>query len=190
LRFASTFASRRPRPRAVLRRELDGDEPPPEFERGHRRRAASGEGVKHDVVGLRECADEPPHGGDRLFGRVPPVAAVLPREHVGDGSLRERRPPFGEKISALVAVFEEPAAGVRAVGLRPDNLSGGAEPGRLPRRKKFVRAVPAVEAHAEAVGLQDAGGLFKRGEEPYEVVVVRHASPRAVAVACAVGRVG
>ena len=95
---------------AIRGLELYGDETPAKPDRGHGRAAGSGERVEHDLSRPREGPDQRLKYRWRLLGRVPPVPAVAPGEHVSDRPRRWARVAFREQEGRLVAVLEETPA--------------------------------------------------------------------------------
>src|ERR1700730_5325953 len=81
-------------------------------------------------------------------------------------------------------------AGRRRIAFAEYDMPGELEACGAPGGDKAVRLVPAVEANAKAVVLEQAEDLREGRSEPAVVIVIDDAAPAAVAVAGNVGRVG
>ena len=174
---------------AVAGIEFDGDVTPAELLRSDGGGTRPRERIKDQLALPREGLDERRDRGDRLLGRVAPVAGIVPAEDIVDDL-----PRVGEasrqQVGGLVAIPQEARLIVRVVELHPHEMSNRPEAGSSPHYKEPVGLVPPVEAHAEVMVLEDSGNLRERRREPRRSVIVRDCPSGAVPVPCAIGRVG
>ena len=112
---ASSRASLAGRSGVVLRVEFDADVSAAGEKRRFTRRTRTGERIEHDATRRAERLYERLQGADGLLSGVDGVARVRELDDVGRRLVGQFRLAFGQQVSVLVAIGQEPRR--RTVGL-------------------------------------------------------------------------
>jgi len=132
--------------------------------------AGPGEGVQHEISGLRKGLDQWFQDVDGFLCRVVLVARVGPVHDIGQGVCRERRVSLQEQIGSFVPVLQERCLG--CIAFAEDDMAADAESGLFPRGEEQVHFRPAVEADSTCVVFEYAIYFGEGRGQPRGVIVV------------------